>query len=107
MVVDEEIAKKAYILMHPLRHRIAKLIAKAENGKMYVNQIARELDKDNPEKYRRLVSHHMLVFAQHELVTSEYGPRGGAPKDELRRPVYVSYFELTQEAKDILGKIAI
>lgn len=90
--------------MHPLRNRIAKLLAKAKEGIMYVNQIARELD-DDPEKYRRLVSHHMLVLAQHGLVESEYGPRGGPPTDGSGRPVYVNYFKLTPEALGILEKI--
>lgn len=105
MSVEEEVAKRAYILMHPLRHRIAKMIRENEDGKMYVNQIARALG--DVEKYRRLVSHHLLVMDQHGLVSSEYGPRGGPPEDEAGRPVHVNYFQLTNEAADILEKIDI
>jgi len=100
---NEETARKAYILMHPLRYRIAKLLESAENGRMYVAQIARELG--DVEKYRKLVSHHLLIMDQYGLVKSEYGPRGGPPTDESGRPVYVNYFMLTAEAKKILLKI--
>jgi len=76
-----------------------------EDGKMYVNEIARELGDGDVEKYRRLVSHHMLVLDQYDLVMSEYGPRGGPSTDESGRSVYVNYFEMTPEAIEILEKI--
>jgi len=105
LVVIGEEAQKAYILMHPLRFRIVKLLMGDEDGKMYVNEIARELGDGNVEKYRRLVSHHLLVLDQYGLVNSEYGPRGGPSTDASGRPVYVNYFALTPEAVEVLEKI--
>lgn len=105
MSVEEDTAKRAYILMHPLRHRIAKMIREDEDGQMYVNQIARSLG--DVERYRRLVAHHLLVMDQHGLVTSEYGPRGGPPTDDEGRPVYVNYFQLTDEAVELLERISL
>lgn len=102
---NEETARKAYILMHPMRHRISKLLCDAEGGRMYIAQIARSLG--NVERYRKLVSHHLLVMDQYGLVKSEHGPRGGPSTDESGRAVYVNYFMLTPEAKEILSKINI
>jgi len=102
---NEETVRKAYILMHPLRYRIAKLLDSAENGQMYIAQIARELG--DVEKYRKLVTHHLLVMDQYGLTNNDYGPRGGPPTEESGRPVIVNYFKLTPEAKEILSKIQI
>ena len=108
MAIGDEVLRKAYVLMHPMRYRIAQLLLK--HGRMYINQIAREIAKimgGRSEDYRKLVAHHLLVMTRYGLVISEYGLRQGPPTDETGRPVIVNYFKLTPEAKKILSKIKL
>lgn len=90
-------AKLRYIMMHPIRHEIVKLIKK--QGKSYASQLAKELNLD-----RKLVSYHLLTLMQHKIIVGDYAVRGGPPTDEEGRPIIVKYYELTEEAKKILSE---
>lgn len=99
-VLDEKVARMAYIIMHPVRYRIARMLMKKP---MYVAEIAREFG--DVQKYRKLITHHLLLMSKYGLVKSRYAPKNGPPFDERGRPVIVNYFSLTKEAKEILKKI--
>ena len=99
---EEVIEKMRYIMAHPVRYRIVKLLKEAGDEGLYVNKIAKILGID-----RKLVSYHMLVLLRNDIVVGRYGVRGGPPTDEKGRPVVVAYHKLTQRAKEALKGLPI
>ena len=89
--------KLRYIMAHPMRYRIIKLLMNTEP--MYVTKIAKKLKIG-----RKLVSYHLLTLLQHGIVTGKYDLRGGPPADKQGRPIVVRYYSLTEEARRILSR---
>ena len=93
----EKLAKEAYVMFHPLRRKIVKLLAKGEP--MYVAKIAKELGITDKAK---LIGFHLAALGEHKLVEGSYGIRHGPPTDESGRPVIVNYYKLTAKAEEII-----
>ena len=86
-----------YIMSHPLRRKIVNILKR--QGESYAAKIARDLDMKGKEK---LINFHLNVLAEHGLVESHYGLRGGPAVDEKGHPVIVNYYRLTDKARNII-----
>jgi len=91
--------EKLYIVTHPLRLRILRVLER--EGSLYVNQIVERLKGEGVDVDRKLVSYHLSRLLQYGLVEGEF---------KLMNPskgyaVAVKYFRLTDEAKRILSRI--
>jgi len=95
----EDYLGAAYVMLHPIRYRIVKLLEKSKKP-LYIAQIAKELKM---KKQRKLVSFHLSVLRDHVLAKSKYGVRRGPPTDPEGRPIIVSYYSLTKKAKDTIS----
>ena len=64
MKIDEGPLKEARILLHPMRYRIAELLAEKP---MHIRELIEALGED-----RRLVSYHLLTLEEHGFISSEF-----------------------------------
>lgn len=85
-----------YIALHPMRHRILRLLE--GKGKLYIKQIARRLGTDE-----KLVAFHLSTLRQHGLVEGEFALQTSESK--VGRPILVKHYWLTEKARSILSLI--
>ena len=62
---EDNILKEAHILLHPLRYRIALLLAERSRN---LQELIYALGED-----RRLVSYHLLILEEHGFVSGKFG----------------------------------
>ena len=93
---DKELIKlrRAYVLSHPARASIVKVLRKS--GKAYIRQIAQTLELSD-----RLVSFHLSMLATEGFVKSEYG----LSNPTKNPPRVVRYYELTDGVSQVLEEL--
>jgi DNA-binding transcriptional ArsR family regulator len=62
---EDNLLKEAHILLHPLRYRIAELLAERP---LNLHELIETLGED-----RRLVSYHLLTLEEHGFVSGKFG----------------------------------
>ena len=96
---EEEIVNLGYILSHPTRLRIIKVLKESDPAErpegLYIAEIARRLGDLNP----KLVSFHLSMLAQYGFVESHFGLANPG-----NAPVAVKYYKTTPKLDDILSK---
>ncbi|MBE0517553.1 MAG: winged helix-turn-helix transcriptional regulator [Methanophagales archaeon] len=60
----DSLVRDAHVLLHPIRFRIAELLAEKP---MHINEIAKAMGEE-----RRLVSYHLLTLEEYGFVSSKY-----------------------------------
>ncbi len=93
---DQELIRlrRAYVLSHPARASIVKVLRKV--GKAYIRQIAQTLELSD-----RLVSFHLSMLTSEGFVKSEYG----LSNPEKNPPRVVRYYELTDGVSQVLKEL--
>ncbi len=86
-----------YELVHPLRIRIANVLAES-NSALSSSEKAKGLDM--PEK-TKLVRNHMMVLGEHGLITT--GRMNIPTTNEAGRQVYTTHYLLTGEARKLMN----
>jgi len=64
METKGRLVEEAHVLLHPIRFRIAELLAEKP---MHINEIAKAMGEE-----RRLVSYHLLTLEDYGFVSSKY-----------------------------------
>lgn len=64
--ISEKEAEGLYVLMHPIRQKIVRLLEQSVEP-LYIEEIAKRLGDD-----RRKVSFHLATLAEHGFVEGEY-----------------------------------
>lgn len=102
MEIEDKLVKEAHILLHPLRYRIAELLAEKP---MHIRELIEALGED-----RRLVSYHLLTLEEHGFVSSKfnfpYEPianRKSGKKYGVTGKGRISYQFLILEEEGLLG----
>lgn len=63
MKIEDDL-KDVHVLLHPMRYRIAELLAEKP---MHINEISNALGEE-----RRLVSYHLLTLEEYGFLSSKY-----------------------------------
>ena len=78
---EDNLLKEAHILLHPLRYRIALLLAERS---LNLQELIDALGED-----RRLVSYHLLILEEHGFVSGKFG--FGRPNQRESNKAGVAY----------------
>lgn len=100
---ENTLLKEAHILFHPLRYRIAALLAERP---LNLQELIETLGED-----RRLISYHLLILEEHGFVSGKFGfDRSDQMGSSKARVAYgvtekgrISYQFLILEAEGVVG----
>ncbi len=105
---EENLLKEAHILLHPLRYRIAELLAERP---LNLQELIETLGED-----RRLISYHLLTLEEHGFVSGKLGLyRSGSEQDQpgnagatygVTEKGRISYCLLILEGEGVVGDMA-